>query len=288
MHRLLALSLILLLATRASAQTGPPARTATTDVELQAQATFQTSYLLALYMTQLANAGTPVTPSDLDEAARQYFTNGAAATGVPTSGARADYFRNGAAVTGVPSSGPGSAYFRDGARVTAYDPARGSSPSPAATGEREAPPAEVVRSTPTPEDASAPRPDAGPDESAPSTPAVAESGSVQASGSPGPSGAACATLDEMEAALAIASHAGVTAPPPTCEACPPTPIASVTPACAETVARSTTPLPCPPGPSILSRILPVMGGVLFGGLAVFLWTHPRTRAGRMRLAPRRS
>ncbi len=47
-----------------------------------------------------------------------YFSNGAAVTGVPTSGRAASYFSNGAAVTGVPTSGPAASYFTNGAQAT--------------------------------------------------------------------------------------------------------------------------------------------------------------------------
>src|ERR1700722_10847689 len=110
--RFAAAGLVLLLARAASAQTlgtQPPRGTvqARSEVAAQAsfdtgaQATFDTSYLLALYMMQLQGAGTPPTQADIDEAARQYFTNGAV-------------------VTAVPTSGPGAAYYRDGASVMAY------------------------------------------------------------------------------------------------------------------------------------------------------------------------
>src|SRR6202035_537570 len=61
----------------------PPARTTPTQSELAAQASFDTSYVLALYMAQLAAAAAPPSQADIDEAAWQYFTNGAAVTGVP-------------------------------------------------------------------------------------------------------------------------------------------------------------------------------------------------------------
>lgn len=130
-----AIVLVLLLAPDASAQpiaAGQLARTGAMQAEIAAQASFDTSYLLALYMTQLAAAGAPPSQADIDEAATQYLTNGAAVTGVPSTGPGAEYFRNGAAVTGVPSSGPGATYFHDGAAVMAYPTPR-ATPAPGAT-----------------------------------------------------------------------------------------------------------------------------------------------------------
>src|SRR5271155_4494413 len=102
MRRTLAAGVVglLLLARTAAAQTTTPEPVSPATPPLQgegvaaAQASVQTSYLLALYMMALANAGTPPSPADIDEATRQYLTNGAAATGVPSSGPRAAYFTN--------------------------------------------------------------------------------------------------------------------------------------------------------------------------------------------------
>ena len=127
--------LVLLLAPDAAAQpvaAEQPARAVPMQAEIAAQAAFDTGYLLALYMTQLAAAGAPPSQADIDEAARQFLTNGAAVTGVPSTGPGAEYFRNGATVTGVPSSGPGAAYFHDGADVMAYPTPR-VIPAPGAT-----------------------------------------------------------------------------------------------------------------------------------------------------------
>src|ERR1700722_6552937 len=114
---LTAIALVLFLAPDAFAQSvaaEQPAPTMPTQAGMAVQASFDTSYLLALYMTQLAAAGAPPSQADIDAAARQYLTNGAAVTGVPGTGPDAEYFRNGAAVTAVPNSGPGAPYFHDG------------------------------------------------------------------------------------------------------------------------------------------------------------------------------
>src|ERR1019366_9466210 len=97
--------LVTLLAPLAFAQTaaGQAVRTVPTQPEIAAQATFDTGYLLALYMAQLAAAGTPPSQADIDEATRQYLTNGAAVTSVPTSGPGAAYFHNGAEVMAFPT-----------------------------------------------------------------------------------------------------------------------------------------------------------------------------------------
>ena len=137
---LAAILLVLLLAPEASAQvtSGQTAGMAPVQAEVAAQASFDTSYLLALYMAKLAAAGKAPSQADVDEAARQYFTNGAAATSVPSSGPNAAYFQNGAAVTALPSSGPSAAYFHNGAEVMAYYPAPPAAPAPVATGEASA------------------------------------------------------------------------------------------------------------------------------------------------------
>ncbi len=55
----------------------------------------------------------------LAAAAQEYFTNGAQATAVPTSGPAAAYFTNGAEATAVPTFGPWADYYRNGASVMA-------------------------------------------------------------------------------------------------------------------------------------------------------------------------
>jgi hypothetical protein len=116
MRRFLAAILFLLLAPAASEQLAAgQARMAPTQAEIAAQASFDTSYLLWVYMTQLAAAGAAPTQADIDKATQQYFTNGAE-------------------VTGVPTSGPGAAYFQKGAEVTAYSAWQGTA-APEAEGE---------------------------------------------------------------------------------------------------------------------------------------------------------
>ena len=257
-----AVVLVVVLAPEAAAQMsyGQTARTAPVPPEVAAQATFDTSYLLALYMTQLAAAGSPPSPADIDKAARQYFTNGAA-------------------VVGVPTTGPGAAYFRNGAEVMAYPTPRAApataTPVPA--------PAGYVRTEPLEVDAGVAAP-AG-------TPGVV--GSAPTPELPAPAnearGPTCPP-SEIAAAMAFASQFASAEAPRTAPACPP-PSASPTPipapptvAPAAESAVEATPL-CPAGPSVLSRIAPPLGGVLFGGLAVVLWSRPRlARAARARNA----
>ena len=82
---------VLLLAPSAPAQAqvagGPPAGAVATPVEIAAQASLDTRSLLTGYIAQLAAAGSPPSQADIEEAARLYFTNGAAATSVPTMAA---------------------------------------------------------------------------------------------------------------------------------------------------------------------------------------------------------
>jgi len=190
-------------------------------------------------------------------------------TGVPSGGPGADYFRNGAAVTGVPSSGPGAAYFQNGAEVLAYYTPPVAPVEHAAAGEVDAGPvASTASASPAVEDASLQSP-----------PAATESASAAAP-MPSPVGSACptcATFDQIEAALANASR---------CET--PAPAAAIS--CAESAAAIAIPRPtqtvstfptepavsCPSGPSPLSRIGTVLGGALLGGLAVVLWSRPRS------------
>jgi hypothetical protein len=121
-----------LIASNAWAQTrpAPGAISSSEAAELAAQASLSTSYLLALYMEQLAAAGTPPTQADIDAAAHAYFTNGAAATGVPATGPGAAYFHDGAGVTAAPSSGPGAQWFHQGASALAYPAPATVPPSP--------------------------------------------------------------------------------------------------------------------------------------------------------------
>jgi hypothetical protein len=274
---LAALVAVLLLAPQASAQTAatphpaplppPPAIAAQVGA-----ASVETSYLLALYMAELANAGTPPSQSDIDEATRQYLTNGAAVTGVPGSGPASAYFQNGAAVMGIPSSGPGAAYFHNGAEVLAY-------PSPRAAG--------TV---------------------APATQPGGETGPTAVGIMPAPEDAgALDAAEEAETGLTpvqvLPVGSGIspvpTAPaesPPNPATTAPSPAPSPAPSCAPCIASSpevvrvTSALPaepaptCPPGPSQLTRLATALGGVLFGGLAVVLWTRPRPPPSKKRAA----
>ena len=280
MRRVLsAIVLLLLLAPDASAQpiaAEQRVRTVPMEAESAAQASFDTSYLLALYMTQLAAAGAAPSQADIDEAARQYLTNGAAVTGVPSTGPGAEYFRNGATVTGVPSSGPGAAYFHDGADVMAYPTPR---VTPAQGATNQAVPGAVAS--------------VSYEENAGTSQAVANTGEgpetrlseVQATpvseveAGPKTTGLTCSPL-EIEAAIAIASQFATAAAPPT-------PAASCSPSTAsnpvETAkavegapARAAEAAPrCPAGPSLLARIATALAGAILGGLAVALWSRPR-------------
>jgi hypothetical protein len=60
-----------------------------------------------------------MTPEQLAAAVEEYFTNGAQATAMPTSGPAAAYFANGAEAMAVPTSGPWAAYYQNGASVMA-------------------------------------------------------------------------------------------------------------------------------------------------------------------------
>jgi hypothetical protein len=277
------IALVLVLAPDASAQpvvAGPSARMVPMDAEIAAQASFDTSYLLALYMTQLAAAGAPPSQADIDEAARQYLTNGAAVAGVPSSGPGAEYFRNGSAVAGVPSSGPGAAYFHDGAAVMAYPTPRGS-PAPIAVDQagRAAVPSESYE-----EDAGTPqtvanaeqRPETMPSEAPPAPVSRVEAG-------PETMGPPCSPL-EIEAAIAIASQfATAAASPRPAATCSSSTVSTPVPLPVETAetveaapARlAETTARCPAGPSILARIATALVGAILGGLAVAFWSRPR-------------
>jgi hypothetical protein len=266
-------AIVLLLAPQASAQviSGPPPRIASPPDNIVAQTTFDTSYLLSRYMTELAAAGVAPTQADIDEAARQYFTNGAEVTGVPATGPGAAYFRNGAEVTGVPSSGPGAAYFRNGAEVFAY-PAPRSVPAPEATGQ---PGAVLAASESNGEDAGMLRDAAGSEDAGAPAIGAAPTSVAEAGASAAP--AVSCPPSEIEAAMAIARQfATATLPPqattswapptaPTNEATPPwTPSCAVQP-----------PSECLPRPSFWSRVGLALGGAFLGGLAVALWSRPR-------------
>lgn len=286
MRRAVATSLfVLLLAPSAPAQAqvagGPPAGTVATPVEIAAQASLDTRSLLTGYMAQLAAAGTPPSQADIEEAARLYFTNGAAATSVPTTGPRAEYFTNGAAVTAMPSSGPGAAYFHDGAAVMAYSPAPALPRASQATGEANA---VHVGATPSQENAGVPSVGSNTEESAaPAGPAASTPVAAPPTAPSTATGLTCSPL-EIQAAMAIASQFAIASVSPS--AVPSDPPAAV---------PSTGPLPiplgmdsssertelaprCAPAPSLLSRVAAAgMGGVFFGGFGVALWLRARPR-----------
>lgn len=267
---------LLLLAPEASAQVaaGGPARMAPTQAEIAAQASFDTSYLLALYMTQLAEAGTPPSQSDIDEATRQYLTNGAAVTSVPGSGPAADYFRNGAAVTGVPTRGAGAAYFQNGAEVMSYAAPRLAPPPETAA------PASSSAVEWNEADAGVPDTTESAGETAPRATSAVPIPQVQTETMA--SGLTCSPL-EIEAAMAIASQFAAPAEPSAASACLPSTASTCAPMPAEREPPAVAELAphCPPQASLLSRIVPVLGGALFGGLAVVLWSRPRPpRVGR--------
>jgi hypothetical protein len=261
-----AIVLVLLLAPDASAQpaaAGQPARTAPMQAEIAAQASFDTSYLLALYMTQLAASGAPPSQADIDEATRQYLTQGAA-------------------VTGVPSSGPGAAYFHDGAEVTAYPtppgtPAQGAT-NLAGTG--------AVASGSYEEDAGTSQAVPTTGEERQTTP---ESGGAQpapvSEAEPGPrtTGLTCSPR-EIEAAIAIGGQfATATAPPKPAASYAPSTASNPVPSPVEAdnaleAARAPVAEPapkCPASPSLLARIATAVAGAVLGGLAVALWSRPR-------------
>ncbi len=269
--------LLLLQAPMASAQTAAPP-------PYRHVAASEASYLLASYMAQLASAGTPPSQADIEQATQQYFTNGAA-------------------VYGVPASGPASAYFQNGAAAMAYPPAAGvSGASGAAAGasaglDGGAPSGDRGSNDSGEQEAgalaSAAQDDASP--SSPSSPSLAtETGGPPTArirpAAPGVAGPNCATLDEVEAAMAIASHFE---PPSSSPGSSTSSTASTAaPAGAPTVPASPSPpeetaaepaLRCPPHPSALTPVATALGGVLFGGLAVVLgsrWSRrqlPRNR-----------
>jgi hypothetical protein len=277
------LLLVVLLAPDASAQVaaGPPARMDPTQVETAAQASFDTSYLLGVYMTQLAVAGAPPTQAEIDEATRQYFTNGAAATGVPSSGPGAAYFTNGAAATSVPSSGPGAAYFHNGAEVMAYYPAPQVAPAPEASQAAIAAPIASESHEET----------AGLSRSAPSTQQAAPTGlsapppeaasEVRAGASR--AGELTCSPAEIEMAMAIAREYASASASPFC-APPSTPFE---PSSAIHMQSDETAIPivaepapsCQPGPVpvpiVFSRLVVAVCGALLGALAVILWKGPK-------------
>ena len=238
-----------------------------------AQATFDTGYALALYMERLAAAGSAPTQADIDEAARVYFTNGAAATGVPTSGPRAAYSKHGASVTPAPRGGAGAAWFHDGAGVLAYRAVPASPPAPPS------PPAEAPAVDAGGTEAVAPaRPNASAPPAAP-PPAVSPAPPAGA----GPSGPTCSS-QELETALAIGKEYALASPtagpaaPPVTEAAPvaaPPPRAAPAPTvvpAAPSACASETPW---------TRIVPSIAGALLAVAGAMFWlgAHAAVRHG---------
>jgi hypothetical protein len=206
-----ALGLLLLVPARADAQltyVPPTAQPPVTPAygSPAAQSASETSYLLTLCMVQLASQGAPPSQADIDRAANDYFTNGAAVVAVPASGIGGTYFQNGSEVLGVPSSGPVAEYFRNGASTTAYpSPAFGAYGAPAGPPDAGAPEARTTQ----PAAQGAPAEGAEPDAGVPPPP--------EAQPTARPSGLTCSP-SEIEAAMAIAREYAVAtepaAPPP--------------------------------------------------------------------------
>ena len=220
---------------------GPP----TAQNAVANQAGVDTAALLTLYMRQLASTGQPPSQSDIDEATRQYFTNGAA-------------------VSTVPTSGPGATYFQNGAAVMSY----GTSPSPTPTAvaptgtvQPAAVPAQAPPVLPVP--VPQPVPVSPPTE----TPTAAEAE---------PTGAT--TTANNSAGVAETQAANPTSPPAAAPVINISAPAPVQPLVQTIIVPGPEPEPvlqCPPPPSFLSRIAPALAGLLFGGFAVALWSRPR-------------
>jgi hypothetical protein len=255
MRRLIAATvLILVLSPKAWAQgyARPPAAPPPIPGQTATPASYDTAALLAVYMSQLASSGRAPNQSDIDEATRQYFTNGAAASTVPTSG-------------------PGAAYFQNGAGVMSY----GASPSPTPT---------AVSPTATAPAPSAPAP--APPVVAPPVTVYAPSDTTTAAPSPDDTSPPASTTPGVTEAQAASpmSQAAAASPAPVA-AQPPAPAA---PPIYQTILVSTPQAPapepdsavqCPPAPSALGRVASAFGGLLFGGFAVALWLRPRMIRG---------
>jgi hypothetical protein len=252
-----------------------------TPVEVATQASFDTRSVLAGYMARLAAAGTPPSQADIDEAARLYFTNGAAVTSVPSSGPGAAYFTNGAAVMAVPSSGPGAAYFHNGAAVMAYSARPAFPRARQPTGEANAVP---VGTAPSQEDAGVPSGASSTEQSvAPAGTAASPLAAAPLTAPSTATGLSCSP-SEIEAAMAIARQFAIASvPPPAAPSCAPATVPSPGPPSAELAPSSTSKLAelaprCPPAPALLSRASAAgLGGVFFGGFGVALWLRSRPR-----------
>jgi len=277
MRRFLAAILVIFLGSMASEQLAAgQARMAPTQAEIVAQASFDTSYLLWVYMTQLAAAGAAPTQADIDKATQRYFTNGAE-------------------VTSVPTSGPGAAYFQNGAEVTAYPPSQGTSaPEPAGEGAS----APSLRGKSSEEEAGrqgtmAATEEAEPIGAAAGHPApiseVPAEASIASRAEPGPptnpTGLTCSPR-EIEAAMAIARQFAIApAPLPSAtSSAPPTGSTAVPPPRQTPPTVAAQPVPnCPAEPalnsfhrpSLLSPIAFALSGAFLGGLAVARLRRPR-------------
>ena len=234
---------------------------AMTPGQTSAQATYDNATMLALYMSQLASSGRAPNQSDINEAARQYFTNGAA-------------------VSTVPTSGPGAAYFQNGAAAVTYGAAPAPTvPAPTATVQPAAvyaPPA-----APALQPAPVPVPPSAPDDTTTATTSAPDTRTA---------GSNALGVTEAQAANPTSQAAIAPPPAPTASPYPPAPVQPLY----QTILVSTPPAPepepalrCAPEPSLFSRIGPAFGGLLFGGLAVALWSRPRMiRTRRSDVAPK--
>jgi hypothetical protein len=90
---------------RAQPAGAPPAAAGAGNVVAQELAgrAYYTS-LLALYGLQNASSAPPATRAELAQAMSEYYSNGAKATGVPTTGPAASYFTHGAEVSTIATS----------------------------------------------------------------------------------------------------------------------------------------------------------------------------------------
>jgi hypothetical protein len=99
----------------------------------QQQLTYQQQYLLYLYQQRVAAGLPPTTPEQLVRAASDFFTNGAEATSVPTSGPGAAFYNNGAGLyTTPPASFPSIANPTLGAGAFGDSTQGAVSPTPSA------------------------------------------------------------------------------------------------------------------------------------------------------------
>lgn len=124
----------------------------------------QTYFLLELYRAQMQqlSAMPQVDQDEIAKRAAEYFTNGAQATAVPTSGPGAAYFQNGAAVTAASTAQAipfGQSAFPSAEVNTAnasVEPAQGSVPAPSGPSIADAETAPAAASAATAADGSTP------------------------------------------------------------------------------------------------------------------------------------